>query len=311
MLLKDKQAQSGFSNSLCANKHSLPRCDERCETTRNIGPNKRCCEQGLLELQSTDLFKRCFFDVCPDAPGLHIIGGESLDKNQKGIYSFTGTGVRLCEALARAKGEASEIAALRANGYKRAVGLGASNSRDSAVCHGIYELIEHDAMALWWFGARLPPELILPPALHASIDEYISKLRRRECKRKHLLLDISCDTHVPAVAAVSFDEDGHCFSLGSAARASFSEAITAALREMCQMEYAHHLTRAKLQQRGYIELCDQEKDNIHRATVIKKTLFNNYIGPASLPTALSLPDNSVALCGYLKTQGIDMNTPTA
>jgi ribosomal protein S12 methylthiotransferase accessory factor len=99
----------------------------------------------------------------------------------------------------------------------------------------LLECLERDAMALWWHGglaaAALPLDLIdnLQPRLFWWL---------KERQRRTLLLDLTTDTEVPVVAAVSADAEGRHVATGAAARLNRAEAALSAVTEMLQTEAA-------------------------------------------------------------------------
>ena len=85
-------------------------------------------------------------------------------------------------------------------------GNAAGNSLEEAVLHGLLELIERDALAIWWYNRIRRPAI----ALDAFDDPYIHRLAARYAARGRALwaLDLTTDLGIPAVAAVSRRVDG-------------------------------------------------------------------------------------------------------
>lgn len=144
-------------------------------------------------------------------------------------------------------------------------GCGAGESFAAAVLHGLYELIERDAVALWWWGRRpgrpLPMEA---SGVRAAVD-FLATLRGGECGRVSWFLDLTTDMGVPAVAAISSDPDGGYVACGTASRSTLSAALTSAIREMCQMELAYDVVRAKLAEGGERVLNATDRRHLGRA----------------------------------------------
>ena len=144
------------------------------------------------------------------------------------------------------------------------LGYSAGVTFGGAVLHALLELIERDAAALWWRGgqrARLLP--LEHPALPGAAS-MIRTLRGDRKERRSWLLDITTDLTIPTVAAVSFAPDGHGFCCGTATRTTLDAAAQSALREMCQMELAHHVARAKQRERGEAALNELDRHHISR-----------------------------------------------
>ncbi|WP_159066889.1 TOMM precursor leader peptide-binding protein [Cellulomonas timonensis] len=80
-------------------------------------------------------------------------------------------------------------------------GCAAAATWSEAVLHGLLELVERDAVSLWWYPRSRRPALdpsILGPVLRAQTDA-----RLRAAGREWWLLDLTHDLGVPVVAAVS------------------------------------------------------------------------------------------------------------
>ena len=114
-------------------------------------------------------------------------------------------------------------------------GCAAWPNLEGATQCGLLECIERDARALWWYGRLQCPKL----PLH-FLDDIQPRLawwlqRRR---RDHALIDITCDTLVPVIAAVSWEPDGSNVAIGSSAAPTLAAATISATTEMLQIEIA-------------------------------------------------------------------------
>jgi ribosomal protein S12 methylthiotransferase accessory factor YcaO len=169
----------------------------------------------------------------------------SLARNHPGAQRRDRDGLELVEATDLLSGESVLLQARRVFlDHPQALGAGPPVGADSTGCAaaktyaeacrtGLLECIERDAVALWWHGrqrrAAWPAELI-----DAVAPRLAWWLETRE--RRTVLLDISQDSGVPVVAAVSTAPDGGHVALGSAARFTAAEAALAAVTEMIQTE---------------------------------------------------------------------------
>ncbi|MEH6738305.1 MAG: YcaO-like family protein [Sulfitobacter sp.] len=118
-------------------------------------------------------------------------------------------------------------------------GMAAHTDPNQARVHAALELIERDAVAHWWSGATLAVSL-------SNAHTYaLARLGPRQ-ERETLLLDVSCDTNMPVIVALSFDAQGGSFCFGAAAAARLEPAMNAALRELGAAEFGLVLERQKI-----------------------------------------------------------------
>jgi ribosomal protein S12 methylthiotransferase accessory factor len=175
-------------------------------------------------------------------------------------------------------------------------GCGAATDHLLATLHGLFELIERDAVALWWRGGR---RARLAPTGVGS--ETLSQVRAGATGRRTWLLDITNDTRVPTLVAASCDDSGFGLCCGFAARATAAEAADAAVREMAQMELAYRVAATKRATRGEAALNATDRRHIARFTSI-----NVAETPALHPIAPPLPacdlpaDDPLALLAALR-----------
>ncbi|WP_200194711.1 YcaO-like family protein [Halorhodospira abdelmalekii] len=112
-------------------------------------------------------------------------------------------------------------------------GLAAATSRHLAVQRGLLELIERDAVGIWWHARVLRP----PPPSQAWSALLVRRLADtlERCGRRFWLLDLTTDIGVPVVAALSADADGRRIVIGAASAWSFAEAGWSAALELAQL----------------------------------------------------------------------------
>jgi thiazole/oxazole-forming peptide maturase SagD family component len=144
-------------------------------------------------------------------------------------------------------------------------GAAAGPSFETAALRAVLELCERDAAAMWWLGGCRPKRFALEhPAIKAGA-ELIERLRQGETARRTLLLDITTNNGVPVVAAVSVDPDGRGMACGLSSRLAASDAARAAVLEMCQMEMAAPIAKAKRAEGGDALLNDADRRHLRRA----------------------------------------------
>ncbi len=148
-------------------------------------------------------------------------------------------------------------------------GCGAGETIEDALLHGLLELVERDAVALWWQGGRFGRSIdVGHPAVGVAC-ERLRILRGGQDSRISWLLDISTDLEIPCVASVSCDRAGGQVACGTAAGTTFMNATQAAVLEMCQMETAYEVVDAKRAQRGEAALNGIDRRHVYRGQNLK------------------------------------------
>ncbi len=85
-------------------------------------------------------------------------------------------------------------------------GNAAGSSLEDAVVQGFLELVERDAVALWWYNRTRQPAVDLSSVAAPWLCELLE--RYTDLGRRVWLLDVTTDLGVPAVVALSAPEDG-------------------------------------------------------------------------------------------------------
>jgi ribosomal protein S12 methylthiotransferase accessory factor len=191
--------------------------------------------------------------------------------------------------LRRAKGE-SKLKPRSA----LSTGAAAGPTLDAATVRALLELVERDAVSLWWQGGRrgrpLPMEL---PAVQRGI-ELVRALRQDKLDRASWVLDLTTDMGIPSVAAVSFDRDGRGFACGFAARIDLDDAVHGAIIEMMQMELGLQLARAKKGAMGENALSEIDRMHLLRSTAIDSKTCD-LVHPAGTATVFPEPSRDAPI----------------
>lgn len=153
-------------------------------------------------------------------------------------------------------------------GAALSTGCAAGPTFDAAASRALLEIVERDAVSLWWIGGQRPRPLASEGAAMAEAVRLLGILRQGTKHRASWLLDVTTDLNIPCVVAVSVNESGQGFACGLAARPSFEAAARAAILEMCQMELAVPLVMVKRQQRGDEALNAVDRRHLDLATKI-------------------------------------------
>lgn len=150
---------------------------------------------------------------------------------------------------------------------KLSSGCAAGISVEAATLRALLELIERDAVALWWRGGRrgrsIPPD---SEAARAAAD-LLGQVRQANTDRKTWLLNITTDVEIPAVAAISAGPDGYGFAYGFGARLNLADAARAAIFELCQVELGLHVVAAKRAESGDEGLNEGDRQRLRRGTL--------------------------------------------
>lgn len=111
-------------------------------------------------------------------------------------------------------------------------GCAAGNTLEEAILQGMFELIERDATAIWWYNkiprpsfdlSRLDPEYYAP--LHESLSD----------KHEYWVLDLTVDTNVPVMVGIGKHKETGGFIFGFGCHLQPELAAQRALTELCQL----------------------------------------------------------------------------
>jgi ribosomal protein S12 methylthiotransferase accessory factor len=189
--------------------------------------------------------------------------------------------------------------------FKLSTGCGAGASLEDAVLHGICELIERDAVALWWRGGRRGRSLADDDEASRAGTELLAALRRGLTSRTTWLLDITTEFGVPCIVAASVDAHGKSFVCGHAARPSRTAAVRAAILEMCQLELGQAVIAAKLREGGEAALNAADRQHLHRASMIDAAACA-LLHPASIAPEQPRPLARQEIIGRLAERGVQL-----
>jgi ribosomal protein S12 methylthiotransferase accessory factor len=143
-------------------------------------------------------------------------------------------------------------------------GCAAGPTLEVATLAALLEVIERDAVALWWMGGRRGSAFGLNGLARTGAAELLRQLRPEDQSRPTWLLNLTSDVGIPCVAALSATAEGRGFACGTAARLRTADAIRAALLELCQSELGHHLVAAKRSMRGDQALNESDRRKLDR-----------------------------------------------
>ena len=151
-----------------------------------------------------------------------------------------------------------------ATGKAESSGCATGPTLDLACLHALFELVERDAVALWWYGGAPARPLRLAPAREDALHRFVAELRGA-VQRRYWCLDVTSDLGIPVVVALSCRDDGGAVITGFGADLDPLAAAQSAVLEMCQMELALDLVHLKIEQRGREALNASDRRHLDRA----------------------------------------------
>lgn len=166
-------------------------------------------------------------------------------------------------------------------------GCAAGPSQEAAKLRALLELIERDALAMWWLASRPAPAPVPEEAEADQISSHLATLRGVASHRQTWLLDITTEAGIPCIAALSTDRYGYGLACGAAARLSVVEAAKAAINELCQLELAAAFAKLRFDRFGAQAL--SEDDRRHLARVAVRVHDYALLWPANSTASRPLP----------------------
>ena len=115
-------------------------------------------------------------------------------------------------------------------------GCGAGNTPAAATASALLELVERDALAIWWYNRVRRPALLLEDLHSDPLARILDALHRGG--RDLYLLDITTDLAIPTYAAISPARDGAEPLFAAAAHPSPSTAALKAASEAAQLIFS-------------------------------------------------------------------------
>ncbi|WP_117209885.1 YcaO-like family protein [Allorhizocola rhizosphaerae] len=127
-------------------------------------------------------------------------------------------------------------------GYATTAGLASHTSARSSILHGLFEVIERDALNLRWYSGLAPStvDVDLESVLGADLDVPRARMSSPHLDMK--VFDLTLDSTVPVLAVTGIDRSRRerAFVGGTGAAANRSEALGQALFELGQCQTGFH-----------------------------------------------------------------------
>jgi bacteriocin biosynthesis cyclodehydratase domain-containing protein len=109
-------------------------------------------------------------------------------------------------------------------------GCAAGNTLEEAFLHGFLELVERDAVSLWWYNRTRRPAIDVHSFGSPRVEQRIKSLERLE-HRVHVL-DLTTDLEIHVFAAIAATREGRRVLLGTSAALDPERALWRALAEL-------------------------------------------------------------------------------
>lgn len=135
-------------------------------------------------------------------------------------------------------------------------GNAAGNTHEEAIVHGFLELVERDAVCLWWYNRLQRPGV----DLDTFNEPYIRELRKHYCtlNRELWVLDLMSDLQIPTFAAISRRTNTDAEEILMAFGAHFDPRI-ALLRALTELNQYFPLLRSDPAGHGSYPYADPER----------------------------------------------------
>lgn len=154
-------------------------------------------------------------------------------------------------------------------------GCASGNTLEEAIQQGLFELVERDACALWWYNRATRPSV----DLSSFDDPFFPSMQNsfNQAGRELVVLDITSDLGVPTVMAISWRQsDGGGIHLGLGCHLEARLAISRALAE---------LNQGAVHEFGDNDPASLDGFDIHHARWLREATIENqpYLRPADGP----------------------------
>jgi len=205
----------------------------------------------------------------------------------------------------------------RRNGKRAAQSNGVASGVTmlDAVNSGLLELIERDAMVLWWYGGQTPRTITNGAAWGETFLGFTASCRpasSRDC----WFLELTTDLQIPVIAALSSRVDGTQVVAGFAADRDSRRAAERAFLEMCQMELAQQISAEKPSYLSDDRLSQQDRIWIERERQLSLDNYPRLKQAASVEAVSDVPPDREAASpveaiarGGLEAFWVDLTRP--
>jgi len=133
-------------------------------------------------------------------------------------------------------------------------GCAAAPTRTEAIVSGFLELVERDAVAIWWYNRIPRPAIDSVYFNDPDLDQCVHWMNRHN--RLFYVLDLTHDYDIPVIAAISVNSGETDIAMGFGANFDCLSAIKSAVREMLQLHALKRIIERQIAASG-VESLDQ------------------------------------------------------
>lgn len=173
-------------------------------------------------------------------------------------------------------------------------GLAAGSTKEDAAVRAFSELVERDAVAIWWYNRVVRPHLDLADLGDSLVSEYASWSAERG--RPLRLFDLTHDFGIVVVAAVACGADGRAPALGFGVGTSTAPAARHAVGELAQFEGNVGLIQDRVAAAGEIGLTPEAKALLRWWRNANIAEHPHLVGDKTLAAACSGPPLDLRQC---------------
>lgn len=133
-------------------------------------------------------------------------------------------------------------------------GCAAAPTRTEAIVSGFLELVERDAVAIWWYNRIRRPAIDPAGFNDPELNECVHWMDQHH--RRFYTLDLTHDYGIAVIAAISVNNEETDITMGFSANFDYLTAVKSAVREMLQLYALKKIIKRQIVSGG-VELLDQ------------------------------------------------------
>lgn len=137
-------------------------------------------------------------------------------------------------------------------------GCATALTRTQAISSGFLELVERDAVAIWWYNRITRPAIDMEFFNDSELDECVHWMKRHN--RLFYALDLTHDYDIPVIAAIAVNSEETDIAIGFGANFDYQSALKSAVREMLQVYALKRILERQLAADGAESLDQSARD---------------------------------------------------